>query len=285
MQCPYLDKPHDCCAIEIYRQFGIFYPDPCVKHCNQMRIKELEEKIRRNENMLFENDCSNGKIKIEQNTAGDSRGALRVPTIEEFGHANESHREDVKNLINRFCWYLKRNASRHDWSKVEEPYRSMFYNDLCNAINKQMEFKSGEWAKLHYGKLERHHLNRVCPEDVNLFDVIEMMCDCIAAGYARNGEVYPIEISPDILTKAFNNTVELMKNEVEVVDKNGIAVKDKEIPLRPGSGPSFHGESWQTCPRCGKSFEYWDTVHESGFTHIRDKIYQHDECGQYIDMT
>lgn len=53
---------------------------------------------------------------------------------------------------------------------------------------------------------------------------------------------------------------------------------------KPGRGPCFHGEDWNICPKCDKAFEYWDTVYERRFKHIRGKIYQH-ECGQLIDMT
>lgn len=54
---------------------------------------------------------------------------------------------------------------------------------------------------------------------------------------------------------------------------------------RPLSGACFHGECWYKCPKCGNAFEFFDTHFERGFTHIRKKIYQHNECGQLIDMT
>ena len=55
-----------------------------------------------------------------------------------------------------------------------------------------------------------------CPDDVNLIDVLEMIVDCICAGLARSGEVRPIEINDDILHKAIDNTIELIKSVVEV---------------------------------------------------------------------
>ena len=299
MQCPFIHKNHDCQAIDLYHQNMICYPNPCTTDCNMIRIKQLEEKMKFSSNMHFVinkeelmkmlmNDPlqQNDKIKIEQNTAGDSRVAKGVPTIEEFDHANRSHQDDVKHLAGRFMNMLNNSVSKHDWTKTTEPYRSMFYADLCAAINGKADFMQGEWANKHYNELERHHLHHHVPDDVNLFDVIEMICDCVAAGMARDAEnFYTPEIDPDILMKAFNNTVNLMKDQVVVVDKHGVEVDTKERPMRPESGPSFHGESWNKCPRCGKSFEYWDTVHECGFTHVRDRIYRHDECGQLIDMT
>lgn len=58
----------------------------------------------------------------------------------------------------------------------------------------------------------------------------------------------------------------------------------RENIMRPISGPCFHGESWYRCPKCQKAFEYYDTVHERGFKHVRDRLYQHI-CGQVLDMT
>ena len=165
------------------------------------------------------------KIRIERNTAGDSRVAKGVPTLEEFDHANYSHRRDVANLVEWFCDLLKVKALEHDWTKTEEPYRTMFYNDLCATIRGERDFFDGEWSKLHYYELERHHLKRHCPDDVNLLDVVEMICDCVSAGMARSGEVYDLDIDNSILTKAVANTVKLLKEQVEVVDHEDSPLK------------------------------------------------------------
>jgi hypothetical protein len=157
------------------------------------------------------------KIKIERNTNGDTRVAKHVPTIEEFNSSNRLHREDVGNLVGRFCEILRVSASDHDWTKVREPYRSMFYRDMASVMEHGMDFFDGEWSKLHYYELERHHLKRHCPDDVDLFDVIEMICDCVAAGMARSGDVYDLDISEDILQKAVKNTVKLLKEQIEVI--------------------------------------------------------------------
>lgn len=157
-------------------------------------------------------------VEIERNTNGDTRVAKRMPTIREFINSNDSHRRDVKRLIDRFCEILKCSSEDHDWTKVTEPYRSMFYRDMSSVIEHGMDFFDGEWSKLHYYELERHHLKRHCPEDVDLFDVIEMICDCVAAGMARSGEVYDLDISDGILTKAVKNTVEILKAQIKVIE-------------------------------------------------------------------
>lgn len=56
------------------------------------------------------------------------------------------------------------------------------------------------------------------PEDVNLIDVLEMIVDCVMAGMARTGNVYPLDIKNEVLRKAFDNTVELLKRNVEVIE-------------------------------------------------------------------
>lgn len=152
-------------------------------------------------------------IEIKRNTDGDSRVATKVPTFVEFTDSNRYHRNDVKSLMDEFARIIKNIGENHDWSKVDEPFRSLFYRDLCNSIEGKINFSDGEWYKMHYST-ERHHLMSSVPEDVNLFDVIEMIADCVCAGMARSGEVKPIEINSDILLEAFNNTVELAKSRV-----------------------------------------------------------------------
>ena len=160
------------------------------------------------------------RIQIKRHTEGDSRVAKEIPTFGDFDKANWDHRNDVQQLVARFIYLLGQSSQNHDWTKTEEPYRSMFYRDLVATMEGRLEFMDGEWAKLHYTEKERHHLKRHCPEDVNLFDVIEMICDCVAAGEARSGgEIYAVDIPAEILTKAVKNTVELLKDEVEVVDE------------------------------------------------------------------
>lgn len=149
-------------------------------------------------------------ITIKPNKNGDSRVADHVPTIEEFRGANLSHIEDVKKIMGEFAQEIKNRSEKHDWTKRVEPYESMFYRDMCNTIEGRIDFLTGEWSRLHYEE-ERHHLNRHCHEDVNLIDVIEMLCDCVVAGKARSGDVYDITISDTVLQNAVKNTVKLLK--------------------------------------------------------------------------
>ena len=84
-----------------------------------------------------------------------------------------------------------------------------------------MNLKNLIGGKIHK-RSERHHLNDYCPDDVNLIDVIEMIIDCICAGKARTGNVYPIEIKDELLQRAIKNTIEMLKESIEV--EKGIGV-------------------------------------------------------------
>ena len=106
------------------------------------------------------------KIKMERHTAGDSRISKGIPTREEFDKANDSHRKDVAQLAKRFCDLLETSVLIHDWTKIIEPYATMFYDDMCATIRGERSFYDGEWSKLHYYEKERHHLKRHCPSDV-----------------------------------------------------------------------------------------------------------------------
>ena len=157
-------------------------------------------------------------VRIKKHTEGDSRVAKELPTFSDFNAANEDHRCDVKRLAEEFADMLKARVSSHDWTKTIEPYRSMFYRDLCATLEGRMDFMDGKWANLHYKELERHHLKQHAPEDVDLCDVIEMVCDCVAAGMARSGDVYDVDIPAEVLTKAVANTVKLLISKTEVID-------------------------------------------------------------------
>lgn len=156
-------------------------------------------------------------IKIARNTCGDTRTATEIPTMTAFKKSNEWHREDVARMMSEIARDINAQGNAHDWTKTTEPYASQFYRELCQTIEGKMDFEQGEWYPMHCQK-ERHHLNEHCPEDVNLIDVIEMICDCVCAGMARSGDVYPIKIPNEILQQAVENTVQMCKDAVEVVE-------------------------------------------------------------------
>ena len=157
--------------------------------------------------------------KIKKNSIGDTRTATRVPTFGEFNEANGSHRADVKSMMYSLADAIKATGEHHDMTKIREPEKSLFYRELCAKIEGKIDsFVDGEWYPMHC-QTERHHLNEHCPDDVNLIDVIEMICDCVCAGMARSGSVYPVTISSEILQKAVENTVNMCIESVVLTDE------------------------------------------------------------------
>ena len=83
------------------------------------------------------------------------------------------------------------------------------------------DFKTGvkttDWWKVHQ-KVERHHLKdkKHIQKNVNLLDILEMIVDGVMAGLARSGEYREESIPPDLLQKAYKNTIKLLLNNVEV---------------------------------------------------------------------
>lgn len=108
---------------------------------------------------------------------------------------------------------IKTQFAQHDCTKLGK-YLPMFYRALKTNF-KDDEAEKVNWWKIH-SESERHHLNDYCPKDVNLIDVLEMICDCVCAGKARTGSVYPIAISDEVLQKALANTQRLLEGEIGV---------------------------------------------------------------------
>ena len=102
-------------------------------------------------------------------------------------------------------------SSEHDYDKLSEIDR--FHSDF------QTGFKETGWWENHR-RMHRHHLNYKdgIPADVNLLDVLEYVSDCVMAGMARSGKVYEIVATPELLDRAFKNTVEMLKSQVVIED-------------------------------------------------------------------
>lgn len=153
-------------------------------------------------------------IKIKKSKSADTRSADTVVTKDVLFESSRQHIEDVKLAIEWMRGRLLNASVNHDWTKID--FIQEFYDDFSSVQeDKSIDFKKLSWFKRHVGS-ERHHLNDRCPDDVNLFDVMERIADITMAGMARTGKIYDDTLSPDILTKAYKNTIELLKNQIEV---------------------------------------------------------------------
>lgn len=151
-------------------------------------------------------------IKIKKSTTADTRSCdYTKVSKEELLASSVQHIDDVAAALEFFVDKLREAAAMHDFDKVSDI--EGFHRDFLTG------FKQQTWYSKHK-QVNRHHLlaDDGIPTDVNLIDVIEMISDVVMAGMGRTGEVYPMDISPELLQIAFANTVALLKKQVEVED-------------------------------------------------------------------
>lgn len=151
-------------------------------------------------------------IKIEKSQTADTRTCdFAKVTRLQLLRSSLQHMNDVKLGMKFFKDLITEADERHDHDKLTDIKH--FHADFITG------FKETGWWDNHR-KVNRHHLlqDDGIPEDVNLIDVLDMIVDCVMAGMGRAGCVYPLDIKPDVLRQAFDNTVELLKKQIVVED-------------------------------------------------------------------
>lgn len=153
-------------------------------------------------------------IVIRKSPTADSRSCdPSKVTLEQLQDSTKQHMNDVLKGMVFFSKLITKSGMKHDLDKlssIDEFHKSFQSNTLMNS----------EWLQNHY-KNNRHHLVQEVgiPKDVNLVDVLEYISDCVMAGMARSGNVFDLNISPELLKKAFDNTVILLRSNVKVIDE------------------------------------------------------------------
>lgn len=119
------------------------------------------------------------------------------------------HITDVRRGLQFFQNMIADAANAHDADKITDI--DGFHEDFVTG------FKQTAWWDRHR-QLNRHHLGQPdgVREDVNLIDVLDFIADCVMAGMARSGSVYDLKLAPELLERAFQNTVEALKKQVVV---------------------------------------------------------------------
>jgi hypothetical protein len=151
-------------------------------------------------------------IEIRQSKTADTRSCDYANVSKEtLLVSSKQHISDVRRALDFFMAQVCAAGQRHDTDKLTDI--DGFHRDFVTG------FKQTEWWDRHR-KLNRHHLLQAdgVPTDVNLIDVLDMIADCVMAGMARTGEVYPLTIDQDVLMRAFQNTVALLKSQVVVAN-------------------------------------------------------------------
>ena len=151
-------------------------------------------------------------IKINKSKTADTRTCdFAKVSRETLLLSTLQHLRDVNQGFEFFKTIMNESNKNHDRDKITD--LDGFHRDFIGG------FVETTWWDNHR-KVNRHHLlaDDGVPEDVNLIDVLDMIIDCVMAGMGRSGSVYPLEIKSEVLINAFNNTVELLKKNVEVID-------------------------------------------------------------------
>lgn len=150
-------------------------------------------------------------IQIKPSPTADTRTCDYTQVTRDMLYASsEQHIRDVRKALDFFMAKVCEAGQKHDPDKLTDI--DGFHADFVTG------FKQTGWWDRHR-KLNRHHLTQEdgIPQDVNLIDVLDFIADCVMAGMARSGSVYALHLPPELLVFAFQNTVEMLKCEVEVV--------------------------------------------------------------------
>ena len=123
--------------------------------------------------------------------------------------SSRQHISDVCAALHLFSDLIDTAARTHDPDKLTDI--DGFHDDFITG------FKQTSWWDRHR-KLNRHHLTMLdgIPDDVNLIDVLDFIADCVMAGMARSGSVCLLKLPLELLERAFQNTVTLLKSQVVV---------------------------------------------------------------------
>ena len=149
-------------------------------------------------------------ITVRKSPTADTRTCdWSKVTKEQLERSSSQHIQDVMRGLEFFADRLRIAALSHDSDKLSA--LDHFHADF------QTGFKQTGWWDEHR-RISRHHLNVAdgVPHDVNLVDVIEHVVDCVMAGMARSGEVHPLVLRDGFLQRAFQNTVTLLMQNVQV---------------------------------------------------------------------
>ena len=177
-------------------------------------------------------------IGIIKDPNGDTRTANGDIDFATFHKANARHREDVANAMDFLASEITYAGASHDHTKTGKDEEE-FYKEFNEYRKTGEDFKNSPWYQMHIRE-EKHHLNSYVHKDVDLIDVLEMIADCVCAGLARSGEVRPIEISPDVLALAVQNTADLIEKQCVLIDMMGH--DEEEVAGRINEGLLKGGE-------------------------------------------
>jgi hypothetical protein len=153
------------------------------------------------------------KIKIKKSPEADTRTCnFSKVTKKQLLKSTKQHIDDVSKGLLFFVKNLLDSAIKHDHTKIDNI--DMFHEDFKTG------FKKTDWYEMHQLK-ERHHFKdpQYIQNDINLIDILEQIADSVMAGMARSGQFKQEPIDKELLVKAYNNTIKLLLDNVELDKK------------------------------------------------------------------
>jgi len=149
-------------------------------------------------------------IRIQTSPTADTRTCdFANVSKETLLASSKRHIRDVQEAHQFFSRKIAEAMLAHDTDKLTDI--DGFHADFVTG------FKQTGWWDRHR-TINRHHLMQDdgIPADVNLIDVLDFIADCVMAGMARSGSVYDLKLPPELLERAFQNTVSLLKTQIVV---------------------------------------------------------------------
>lgn len=150
------------------------------------------------------------QISVTPSPVADTRTCdYTKVTKEQLAKASDMHISDVVQALATYAYALQAAADVHDADKLDDI--DGFHRDFLTG------FTQTTWWDNHR-RIWRHHLGQSdgVPDDVTLLDVLEYIADCVMAGMARSGSVYELRLPPEVLERAFQNTVAQLTARVRV---------------------------------------------------------------------
>ena len=186
-----------------------------LEHTKQLEKENKKLKDIVSKNVIKVTKTDSGKVLIEPTPYADTRTIETDITEEMLMSDTLKHIEAVNNLLKHSALKLIEAGKVHDRTKIGEDFDAFF--KIIKSGRTGEDFFRSRWYKKHIRE-ERHHINARVPKKVNLYDVLEMITDIVAAGLARTGKVYPVNLTDEVLQDAVKNTVALLISESETVD-------------------------------------------------------------------
>lgn len=113
-----------------------------------------------------------------------------------------AHIKAVQDLMSLLTKQAEEQVRQHDSTKHDH------LEEYVRDYSTRGDGKNHWWSEVH-NVTERHHLPDEI-DDLNIVDLMEHICDTVAAGLARDGKYRPERIDPDKLQRIVDNTVTML---------------------------------------------------------------------------